>query len=203
MNAIPTDIRSFMVSERAFLMNAAKYEQNPNLCLGTSGMFFKTKTTNEHTCFHAAFMNVSDEALAMAGLDLKKAYELYGLILNEATEASRGPYKVSKYIDMFRQVAQIAVVLKHNAIDTESRQLVIQFEKLHCFQSIQLLLRGNSIIVETHMRSCNFDKNFLMDLFLSYSCALRLSKLLKGIFTFTQIHVIMNIGSLHSFLEEN
>lgn len=108
-----------------------------------------------------------------------------------------GPYIASYYWDLFNQAREIGTQLITGMQGQESRQLVISFPKLHCFQSIQILLRHNAINVITTMRSCNYDENFMTDIFISYMVG-EVIRSCSGCTT-NHINVMMSIGSLHIY----
>ena len=113
-----------------------------------------------------------------------------------------GVYDVSKYINMIEQVRVIANSLDRNSL--ESRQLIVQFETIHCFQHIQFLIRNDNLTVIASMRSCNFETHFCNDAMLTYMCGRLLADILerRQICTINNIDVIMQIGSLHIFKKE-
>lgn len=115
----------------------------------------------------------------------------------KGSDTTIGPYTSSFYFDMFNQLFELAGKIENGNVPLDSRQLVIQFPKLHCFQSIQILIRGQEITVISNMRSCNYEDNFVTDVYLTYT----LGKMLRNLCGYTnhKIHVIMHIGSLHIF----
>lgn len=164
-------------------------------------MKHETPTTFEAVGAHFKLKDLTNEAFKELGLNMTDAYN----IVKYATcgeETSVGPYIISHYIDMFKQLKNLSEVITEG--DIWSRQYVIQFPAIHCFQSIQFLFRDNEVFVVVNMRSCNFRKNFLMDVFLSYYCGVTLAQAIEEKYecTMDRIHVIMNIGSLHIFKNE-
>lgn len=115
----------------------------------------------------------------------------------KGSDVTVGPYIASYYWDAFEQARQIGSQLLSGEQSYESRQLIIGFPKIHCFQNIQILFRHNAINVIANMRSCNYEVNFMTDLYICYMvaevlmCACRCTK--------RQINVMMNIGSLHIY----
>ena len=157
-----------------------------------------TPTTFEAVGAHFKLKDLDDSFFKELGLNMVDAYN----IVKYATygeETSVGPYIISHYVDMFKQLENLSDVITEGNI--WSRQHVIQFPAIHCFQSIQFLFRDNEANVVVNMRSCNYRKNFLMDVFLSYYCGITLAKAIEEKYkcTMDRIHVIMNIGSLHIF----
>lgn len=108
-----------------------------------------------------------------------------------------GPYISSYYKQAFDRVQLIGKDLYAGGYDFESRRLVVDFPREHCFQNVQFLFRKNTLIVIANMRSCNYEENFMMDLFLCYSLGRILLNCCRCI-SFP-IFIIMNIGSLHIF----
>ena len=80
----------------------------------------------------------------------------------------------------------------------ETRRAVIQFPEMHCFESIQIIVRGKHLIITTNMRSCNAYKNLMNDAYLAYRVA---QKVVAG-FGIEECTMTMNIGSLHIFEED-
>ncbi|MCX7924110.1 MAG: hypothetical protein N3B21_19190 [Clostridia bacterium] len=167
----------------------------------TGIMKFETSTTFEMMGAHYRFREMDTETFKAIGLNYDEImqiikYACYGEI------TSVGPYLIKDYVDMFKQLDNISDNLTE--VDLETRQMVITFPTLHCFQNIQFLLRNNDMYVMVNMRSCNFKVNFLKDMYLSYYCGLNIAnqlKLIRGC-TINHIHVIMNIGSLHIYKKE-
>lgn len=83
---------------------------------------------------------------------------------------------------------------------TQTRRAVITFPATHCFETIQLLVRGGILIVTVNMRSCNAYKNLVSDLYLALLVALPCVGHLRD--KFNSISMIANIGSLHLFTED-
>jgi len=106
-----------------------------------------------------------------------------------------GPYIISHYHDMFIQLNDI---LNEVEKDPESRRLVIGFDKLHCFQSIQFLFRFDKIYTIVTMRSCNLVDNFMADVFLSLYCSREVARKVNA----QLVDFTMNIGSLHIFKKD-
>jgi len=106
-----------------------------------------------------------------------------------------GPYIISHYHAMFIQLNDI---LNEVEKDPESRRFVIGFDKLHCFQSIQFLIRLGKVYTIVTMRSCNFIDNFMIDMFLALYCAREVAKKSNA----QLIDFTMNIGSLHIFKKD-
>lgn len=156
----------------------------------------ETPTTFEAVGVQAALMDASDSDFPQ---DIKQECDrLLKYISGGQTDKAVGPYIVSHYIDMIKQLGE----LLHKILleDEWSRQHIISFPKKHCFQYIQFLIRGNNVHVLANMRSCDFEKNFVHDLYLSYYCGKVIAELLgllvKKRYT---VNVLMTIGSLHIY----
>ncbi len=158
----------------------------------------ETPTTFEAVGAHFKLKDLDDNFFKELGLNMVDAYNIVKYATH-CEETSVGPYIISHYVDMFKQLENLSEVITEG--DIWSRQYVIQFPAIHCFQTIQFLFRGNEVHVVVNMRSCNFRKNFLMDVFLSYYCGITLAQAIEEKYkcTMDRIHVIMNIGSLHIF----
>ena len=84
--------------------------------------------------------------------------------------------------------------------DPETRQCYIVFPRIHCFESIQVITRGDRAYVTINMRSCNAVANYASDLYLGFLMARYMAPAISDpdmIITLT-----CNIGSLHVFDEE-
>lgn len=149
------------------------------------GVRVEYKNTTAMTILHAS----------LAGTSVEDFYNIVSMASN-LKKATIGPYITEHYFDMFRQLAVIEDDIRFKRKNAESRQFVISFERLHCFQSIQFLIRGNTIFAIANMRSCNAKDNLAMDAALVAYCAQRIRS--TG-WQDAEIHVIMNIGSLHIF----
>lgn len=114
-----------------------------------------------------------------------------------------GPFDTSKYMFLVPEIKAAVCQLKDDC--PETRRAVIQFPKEHCFQSIQLILRENTVNVVCTMRSCNAIKNLPYDIWLCYQVAETFKYYVKetlGISPYTHSVLTMMIGSLHVFVED-
>lgn len=114
-----------------------------------------------------------------------------------------GPYIMSKYHDIFDKLDEAMKTLTDDNINT--RRCILQFDINHCFQYIQFLIRNNKLIVICNMRSCNVDENYKSDIYICSILADRFKTVYANKFrtTLNQTHdIIMNVGSLHSFIKE-
>jgi len=124
------------------------------------------------------------------------------------TPEEMGPYKSQYYNGMLSQLRSIC---EHVTCENkESRQFVIEFMPLHCFESIQLMLRQtpygkNFITVIANMRSCNVEANFIIDSYFAAFCGHEFEKacLLNRVIDSCELVIVnMNFGSLHIFKSE-
>ena len=112
-----------------------------------------------------------------------------------------GPYLTEKY---FLLVPDLKEAVMQTKIDNKnSRRCVISFPKEHCFQSIQFLLRDQTIHVVCYMRSCDAVKNLPYDLWLCSFLADMFSYYLEdGKRVYGQHYITMFFGSLHVYKED-
>ena len=80
-----------------------------------------------------------------------------------------GPYITEKYFNIIPGLQAAADQLLDDCIET--RRAVVEFPKDHCFQSVQFLVRENTINVVCFMRSCDAIKNLPHDAWLCYKMA--------------------------------
>ena len=114
-----------------------------------------------------------------------------------------GPYITSKYFNLIPGVKKAVKILFTDCY--ESRRCVITFPSEHCFQSIQFLIRENTVNVVCYMRSCNVIKNLPHDIWI---CS-KLADIFAGCITrmtgeklYKFYDIKMMFGSLHVFKEE-
>lgn len=171
------------------------------------------------------------EKLVKEGLDINSTYELIGHdirarvtsteeiidifeldkdVINGFVKAISnfdatkiGPYITEKYFLLMPSLKDAVLQLKLDSMG--SRRCVITFPKEHCFQSIQFLVRENTIHVVCFMRSCDVVKNlpydmwlcsFLADVFANY-----IEKTTNKTL-YTHHNITMYFGSLHVFKED-
>ena len=120
-------------------------------------------------------------------------------------ETKVGPYITEKYFLLIPDLKEAVSQLKHDCI--ESRRCVIVFPKEHCFQSIQFLVRENTINVVCFMRSCDMIKNLPYDLWLCSFLADMFAHYMEsaGIYTgktYERHKITMSFGSLHAYRED-
>lgn len=164
----------------------------------------QTSTTYELICPQIQFMELSDKAFEEMGLDLGTAYSIVSNAISGNDKVIIGPYQIHAYVDMFKQLEQLKKSI--NRENCESRQFIIRFGRLHCFQTIQILIRDNEVFAVANMRSCCFDTHLLTDAFMTYMCGVYVADEIfdKGVTggESLKVNVIMNIGSLHIFKDE-
>lgn len=114
-----------------------------------------------------------------------------------------GPYHTPAY---FLLIPGVKNALKHMKFDClDSRRCVITFPEEHCFQSIQFLVRENSVNVVCFMRSCDVIKNLPWDIWICSKLADIFSKYLEdtvGVHPYPYHKITMMFGSLHVFKED-
>ena len=129
--------------------------------------------------------------------------EEFILALDNLETKQIGPYDTSYYLFMVNSVKALTKTILDDCLET--RRAVIQFPVSHCFQSIQFLIRENTIHVICTMRSCNAIKNLPMDMWICGYLADIYREAVKkvfGISLYDTYKITMNIGSLHVFKED-
>lgn len=171
----------------------------------------ETPTTHEWVGAHLTFKDLNEVKLfkLMKVKNYDKANKVVLAIFADKLDEEIKPYIISDYADILPQIVSIVNSIDKCEKPIQSRQFIITFKPLHCFQSIQFLIRSSGITVISAMRSCNFIDNFWIDLYLSYSLGELLLQMLKvgdvgnknlsNVCTNPKVCVIMNIGSLHIF----
>jgi thymidylate synthase len=159
-------------------------------------MLDETKTTYEMVAASLHLKDLDHEMLKIWGLNVIEASLIYNTMKQGLVDVEINGYITAHYVDMFNQIKTLAAEKK----DIESRQFIISFPVMHCIQSIQILYRHNRVIVILNMRSCDFKKKFLYDLFIAHSCGADLAKEM-GV-EYEQIDMVVHIGSLHIYKED-
>lgn len=152
-------------------------------------------STTYYNITTAEILNTFDLDLS---LTMNFEYDVDNKIINKY-----GPYEMTKYHNIFDNLREAMQNLITDNINT--RRCVIQFDKEHCFQNIQFLIRNNKLIVICNMRSCNVIDNFKSDIYICSLLADRFKKIYANMFSksLEQTHdICMNIGSLHIIKEE-
>lgn len=114
-----------------------------------------------------------------------------------------GPYQTDKYFLLIPDLKEAVSQLKLD--NPESRRCVITFPKEHCFQTIQFLVRENTINVVCFMRSCDVIKNLPYDLWLcSFLADLFGHYMSESMSTnpYTAHKITISFGSLHVYKED-
>lgn len=114
-----------------------------------------------------------------------------------------GPYIMDKYIFI---IPAIKSAIKRFLDDCdETRRCIVKFPHEHCFQSVQFLLRENTVNVVCYMRSCDAIKNLPHDAWLCSYMADILAESLNKCYNITPYknhRVTMMFGSLHVYKED-
>ncbi len=163
----------------------------------------KVRDTLELTNFSCDFDDITTtEIIKTFGIN-RDLIQNFEYDVRNKTEGFYGPYVMNKYHDIFDKVHETVKYLIDDCIET--RRCIIQFDKEHCFQNIQFLIRNNKLKVICNMRSCNAKDNFKEDVYICSLLAdefkneyIRLFK--TALNTTHDIH--MNIGSFHIFVKE-
>ena len=114
-----------------------------------------------------------------------------------------GSYITSHYFNLVPAVVNAAMKIYED--NSNTRRAVISFPKEHCFQSIQFLVRENTINIVCFMRSCNAIKNLPYDIWICYKLADMFKHYIETMFdihVYNKYKLTMMIGSLHVFKED-
>lgn len=123
--------------------------------------------------------------------------------ITEFDETTVGPYITEKYFMLIPALKKAMRQLKDDCYET--RRCIIQFPDEHCFQSMQFLIRENTVHVVCYMRSCNAVKNLPVDLWLCSKMADIFKKYIAdtvGEHLYEYHAITMMFGSLHVFKED-
>lgn len=141
---------------------------------------------------------------------IKEMFEITDEFAHDFIEAismfkdkTMGPYITEKYFSLIPALKSAADQFKRDSSNT--RRAVITFPKEHCFQSIQFLLRDNTINIVCYMRSCDSVKNLPYDAWLCYTLADMLNYYLTDILgarPYKYHKLTMMFGSLHIYKED-
>ena len=70
--------------------------------------------------------------------------------------------EIDKYFSIFQKLQEaMQVFVTDNQF---TRRCISQFDKEHCFQNIQFLVRNNKLVIICNMRSCNVIENYENDI---------------------------------------
>lgn len=114
-----------------------------------------------------------------------------------------GPYNTEKYFMLIPSLKEAIMQLKDDCIET--RRCIINFPPEHCFQSIQFLVRENTVHVICYMRSCDAVKNLPCDIWICSKLADIFKKYLEDMLGMhpNEYHAIsMMFGSLHVYKDD-
>ena len=116
-----------------------------------------------------------------------------------------GPYITEKYFMLMPNLKIAVSQLMRDNIS--SRRCVIAFPPEHCFQSIQFVLRENTVNAVCFMRSCDAIKNLPYDIWLCsfladmFSYYITESKIVKER-PYKEHNISMFFGSLHVYKDD-
>lgn len=114
-----------------------------------------------------------------------------------------GPYITEKYFMLIPCLKEALRQMKDDCLET--RRCIINFPSEHCFQSIQFLLRENTIHVVCYMRSCDAIRNLPYDVWICSKMADIFSKHLSdtlGEHPYNYHAITMMFGSLHVYKKD-
>ena len=149
-------------------------------------------------------MMTTHDVIDILNLDSKQLDEFITAIMTFDHKVV-GPYITEKYFMMIPDLKIAVSQLVRDNID--SRRCVIKFPSEHCFQSIQFLLRENTINVVCFMRSCDAIKNlphdiwlcsFLADMFSYYITETKIVEERP----YKEYNISMFFGSLHIYKDD-
>lgn len=118
-------------------------------------------------------------------------------------ERAIGPYITEKYFMLIPGLKAAMAQLKDDCVET--RRCIMQFPPEHCFQSMQFLVRENTVHVICYMRSCDAIKNLPHDLWICSKMADIFKKYYEDTFgehLYPYHSIMMMFGSLHVFKGE-
>lgn len=117
-----------------------------------------------------------------------------------------GPFLTEKYFLLLPGIKMAMGKLIRDC--DETRRCVLNFPPEHCFQSVQFLLRDNTVHVVCYMRSCNAVKNLPYDMWLCAKMADIYAQTFMKMFPnksrpYGYYSISMMFGSLHMFKEDS
>jgi hypothetical protein len=118
-------------------------------------------------------------------------------------EKKIGPYITEKYFGLIPALKESMRQLVDDCVET--RRCVIQFPPEHCFQSMQFILRENTVNVVCYMRSCDAVKNLPHDIWICSKMADIYSSYLESmlkIHPYAERKISISFGSLHVYKED-
>ena len=171
-----------------------------------------TKIVREGALVNGTY-ELNSQTISTVLMDTKTIREIFGIskdfedefkdAINNFKYKHLGPYDTEKYLFLLPKLKEAVTYLASDCL--ESRRCTIVFPQEHCFQSIQFLLRENTIHVVCFMRSCNALKNLTHDLWICSLLADYFAFYTSEMFDihpYKQHKITMTIGSLHTFLED-
>ena len=123
--------------------------------------------------------------------------------ISKFIKKSIGPYDTEKYFFLIPELKSKIKTLEDDCVET--RRCVLRFPEGHCFESIQFMIRENTVNIVCYMRSCNAIKNLPHDIWICSKMAdifKAIVKKLLGIELYEYNKITMMFGSLHVFKEE-
>lgn len=161
------------------------------------------KGTRELLGFHHSFKMPSTSLKweTNIGADTDLVRNLFCASLAGKDGYKFGPYDTTHYTLLSKEIDYAVSRLKSDG--PYSRQAVISFPAIHCFESIQIIIRPKRdrhiVNIIVNMRSCNVVKNFANDMFLSYMVAQEI--ILRAFNDALEMGTLyFNAGSLHKIL---
>ena len=160
---------------------------------------YETRDTLEVVATRWELVDVIAGSFYEAGVDKHMFQAFIEMVTRPDHVEMIGPFVIDDYVDAFVQLGRLIESITVENI--ESRQHIITFPKLHCFTSIQFMLRDYTVDAICTMRSCNALKNFMNDACLTTLMANMVLHYVRDsyIMDARKVNVIMQIGSLHLF----
>ena len=108
-------------------------------------------------------------------------------------------YDPDKYYEYFTEALKGIELSQDKRID--SRQMIVHFEQLHCFETLQFLIRQDNLYIFCNMRSCDFKNNFAEDVLLICLLSNMIREVLREQteIDLNTIYLGFNIASLHIY----
>lgn len=171
-----------------------------NMLLSGGSRVFETKETIEFVGFFHHAKGVHINGIREDSVNLKLVLQLVkGALEGEKGEIDGFIYE--EYTDMVKQLKSLCQEFFLNSSDLrflENRQHLITFPSLHCFNSIQFLIRNYKVFTIVSMRSCDIVNKFEKDFILSAFCGSEIADSIKS----KSVDVIFQIGSFHAYKKD-
>ena len=158
--------------------------------------------TYELVCEKYSFMGTTTGIKDIFSIDDAFEYNFLHAI-STFNDVTIGPYVMNKYFLLIPELRKAMHCLINDC--KESRRCVMKFPEEHCFQSIQFLVRENTVNVGCYMRSCNAIENFGYDMWICSILADMFKKFYNDLFgeELYEFHKIeMVVGSMHLFVKD-